>query len=774
MTGKVNSLQSSIDKEHQAIRIEVVRMLYESSARSLIVSILVAAALMFCVYGLVSNSSLWLWGIVLLVTYNIRYAICILYHRQEEQEQYLHAGAWLTRFRLSTGACGIAWGLAGLLFYQQSAGSINQTIVLIVLIGVTGGAIVTYSIDSITTKLFTGGLLSLTLPSFFFPITSFSLILVLMILLYIFYVSISGATLAQKLRENMLMRITALRQENEIKAFAERKKLHVDLTPMGVIEWDTDFNVISWNKSAENIFHYSAEEAMNINMNTITPLDKQKELTNIMSQLFEQGGTQHYSDEGLRHDGKVIYCEWVYTVLKDNDNKIIGLASLVQDKSAFKKNQDDINFLAYYDLLTNLPNRRLLMNKLEQSIIRTKRSKSHGCVLFIDLDNFKNLNDLHGHQVGDLLLKEVAHRLQKAVREEDITSRFAGDEFVIILENLGVKLNDAMVATQAVVNKVMCAMNEVYLLGEHEHRTSSSVGICMFEGSELTPDEVLKRADIAMFQAKKAGRNGMQFFNVDLQPKLELRASLASDLRGAELNVDLIPYYQAQVNHEHQVIGAELLLRWIHPSHGFIPPDDFIPIAEESRLINSIGKSVLRHACKQIKIWEAKDKTKNLRLSINISARHFGQNNFVDEVKEALSDSGCSPHLLRLELTESLMQKNIEDLSHKMHQLKRMGVSLSLDDFGTGYSSLSSLKKFPLDELKIDRSFVNDISSNKNDVIIIEMIIEISKKLGMEVIAEGVETIEQETFLREAGCLLYQGYKYGRPVPLDEFQQQLG
>jgi diguanylate cyclase (GGDEF)-like protein/PAS domain S-box-containing protein len=766
-----NFLHLPVDKEQDAIRIEVVRMLYESSTRSLIVSTLVAASLIFCEFNFVPLNSLLFWGGIFLTTYLIRYAICINYHRQ--QEQHLNTELWLTRFRISTTACGMTWGLSSLLFYQQSIDTIHQPIVFVILIGVSGGAIITYSIDSITAKLFAGGVLVFTLPTLLFPVTPLSLILGLMILIYIFYISISGAALTQKLRENMLMRITAHKQEKKIKILAERQKLHIDLTPMGVIEWDINFNVISWNKSAESIFRYSFEEAMNINMNTITPLDKQEGLTKIISKLFKDGGTQHYSDESLRRDGKIIYCEWIYTILTDNNNKVIGLASLVQDKSTFKKNQDEINFLAYYDLLTNLPNRRLLMNKLEQSIITTKRSNSYGCVLFIDLDNFKNLNDLHGHQVGDLLLKEVAYRLKKVVREEDITSRFAGDEFVIILEKLGEELNDAMVATRLVVNKILSEMNRVYLLGEHEHRTSSSVGISMFKGSDLSPDEVLKRADIAMFQAKKAGRNGMQFFNVDLQPKLELKASLASDLRGAELNVDLIPYYQAQVDQQHNVIGAELLLRWIHPKYGFIPPDQFIPIAEESRLINSIGKSILRHACQQIRLWESKEETNNLRLSINISARHFGQSNFVDEVKEALNESKCSPHLLRFELTESLMQQDIENLAYKMRLLKNMGVSLSLDDFGTGYSSLSSLRSFPLDELKIDRSFVKAISSNKSDAIIIEMIIEISKKLGMEVIAEGIETIEQESFLRDVGCLFYQGYRFGRPVPLDEFEQAL-
>jgi len=358
------------------------------------------------------------------------------------------------------------------------------------------------------------------------------------------------------------------------------------------------------------------------------------------------------------------------------------------------------------------------------------------------------------------------------VREKDTISRFGGDEFVLILQDLGSEQSQAIATSRLVVNKIINTINNPYTLEQCEYRTSSSIGICLFLGEELTISEILKRADIAMFQTKQAGRNGMQFFDESLLPKIEFRASLESDLLGAVFNDELLPYYQFQLDQQ-QVIGAELLLRWRHPRHGMISPAEFIPIAEESNLINTIGHSVLQHACWQIHEWQAHESTRHLRLSVNISARQFSQVNFVDQVTTALKDFNCPASLLRLELTESLMLKSVEDLANKMHLLKDIGVSLSLDDFGTGYSSLSVLRRFPLDELKIDRSFVSNMLANRDDTVIIQTIIAMGKNLNLEVIAEGVETAEQVAFLRESGCLNYQGYLYGRPMPIADFEEQL-
>jgi diguanylate cyclase (GGDEF)-like protein/PAS domain S-box-containing protein len=764
------SLTTTEPDEHSALRMEIVQMLYSGNSRSMIVSMIVAATLIYVEMGMVKDQILWGWAIVFIMAYTARYVLTLIYH--QNQNKHEHSKLWLRLFRIATAGCGIAWGLAGNQFYHGT-NSTDQAFIIIILLGVSGGAIINYAIDSITASLFSGGLYLFALPTFLSQTDTLSIAISAMFTIYIIYVWISSSSVAKKMHENILMRITADKQEQKIKALAERQKLHVDLTPMGVIEWDANLRVISWNSAAERIFHYSADKAIQMHVSKITPIEEQDNVLELMHHFFEDGSTQCFQTRNLRQDGKIIFCEWTYTALKDKNGNVIGLATLVQDKTLFKKNQDDIQQLVNYDLLTNLPNRRLLMDRLEHALIASKRSKLFGATLFVDLDKFKDLNELHGHQVGDLLLQEVAHRLKKIIREEDTLARFSGDEFVIVLEDLDETSKEAMRISSTIVDKIISGINQVYILGEHEHRITVSIGVCLFLGKELPADEILKRADIAMNQVKKAGQNGMQFFNESLQPELELRAQLNSDLHGAVFNIELIPYYQAQVNQNHEVIGAELLLRWNHPKYGFISPAEFIPIAEESNLINSIGLSILRHACQQIAAWQRNQSTRHLRLSINISARHFEHINFVDDVKQALADASCPPHLLRLELTESLMQANINELAHKMKRLKTMGVSLSLDDFGTGYSSLSALRNFPIDELKIDRSFVINMLKNDSEASIVEMIIAIGKKLGMEVIAEGIETVEQEIFLRNAGCLNYQGYKFGRPVPIDEFQQQL-
>ena len=769
-SNKDNTASYLQPQQFQALRAEIVQMLYESNTRSLVVSVLVAAILVYIETNVIEITVIWFWSTLFLFAYGSRYMLTIVYFRRLAAIQDFTR--WLVYFRIATALCGLTWGMAGYLFYF-TANLEYQAFLIFVLVGVSGGAIFVYSIDPLCSYLFVTGLYLMTLPSFLIPASNFSMAMALMLALYIIYVSITGASLARKLRENILLRITANLNKQEINALAQRQRLHLDLTPMGVIEWDSDFRVTSWNAAAEQIFGYPGKVAMHKHINFIVPLSGQDNVVAMMREFFKDGVVKSTQGEYLRSDGKVIYCEWIFTPLKDTTGSIIGLASLVQDKTEFKKNQEEIQFLAYYDLLTNLPNRRLLMDRMKQALIASKRSRSYGAVLFMDLDNFKNLNDMQGHATGDLLLQKVTERLKQTVREKDTISRFGGDEFVLLLENLGSEQSQASDASRLLANKVINAINKPFNFKHHEYRTSASIGICLFLGETLGVSEILKRADIAMFQAKKAGRSGMQFYDESLQPRLEFRASLESDLRGAKFNVELLPYYQIQVNHQKHVTGAELLLRWKHPKHGMISPDEFIPIAEESNLINIIGQSILLHACRQIQTWQDQERTRHLKLSVNISARQFNQDDFVDQVTNALKESGCPPSHLRLELTETLMLGSIDALVNKMLQLKNLGVSLSLDDFGTGYSSLSVLRRFPLDELKLDRSFVANMLHNMDDATIIKTIILMGNNLGMEVIAEGVETAEQATFLRDAGCLNYQGYLYGRPLPVDEFEKQL-
>lgn len=426
-----------------------------------------------------------------------------------------------------------------------------------------------------------------------------------------------------------------------------------------------------------------------------------------------------------------------------------------------KKLELEIRNVAFYDPLTKLPNRRLLFERLQQAITQSTRRKTYGAILFLDLDKFKVLNDTRGHDVGDLLLIEVAQRLQACVREEDTVARLGGDEFVVMLENLGNNANYAAARARKVGLKVLDALSQPYLLKGREFRSSSSIGISLFINRQETPSDLLKRSDTAMYQAKNGGRNTLRFFDPAMQKVLDGRLRFEKEIRLAIVNREYRLCYQLQVDSRRQPIGAEALLRWEHPQRGLLLPKQFMPLAEESGLSEAIGLWVLETACMQLQVWQSQPQTRDLTLAINICSRQFHHPEFVSHVQAIIDASGIDPTKLKIELTEKLVQKDMRLAIDKMHPLKSMGVKFSLDDFGIGHSSLRILKKLPLDQLKIDLSLVRDLTSDARTAAIVRAIIDISKTLGYEVVAEGVETEEQFDYLSRNGCLAFQGYLFG-------------
>jgi diguanylate cyclase (GGDEF)-like protein len=394
-------------------------------------------------------------------------------------------------------------------------------------------------------------------------------------------------------------------------------------------------------------------------------------------------------------------------------------------------------------------------------------------VLFIDLDHFKTLNNAKGHKIGDLLLIKAAGRLMTCVREGDTVGRFGGDDFGILLTNLSDDPVQAAAQTRAVAEKILTAVSQPYSLDIYEYHGSASIGISLFRNQETTVDEQLQRADTAMYQAKDGGRNKLCFYDSHIQLALLDRTALEEDLRGALMGNQFRPYYQVQVDHHGGILGAEVLIRWQHPQRGLLPPADFIPLAEETGLIVKIGDWILKAACAQLKVWEADPLRCEITLAVNVSAGQYHQPDFVEQVLLTLERHALHPAHLKLELTESLVLDNIDDTIAKMQALKTAGVRFSMDDFGTGYSSLSYLTQLPLDQLKIDQSFVHNIGIKATDAVIAQTIIGMGRSLGMEVIAEGVETEEQRAFLERNSCYLYQGYLFGRPVPIEEFEARL-
>jgi diguanylate cyclase (GGDEF)-like protein len=433
--------------------------------------------------------------------------------------------------------------------------------------------------------------------------------------------------------------------------------------------------------------------------------------------------------------------------------------------------ENEIKQLSFYDPLTGLPNRRLLLDRLHQAFAFSTRSGREGALLLINLDNFKGINDASGHDIGDLLLRQTAHRLESCMRKSDTVARVGGDEFVIMLEDLSEQSIEAAAQAEAVGNKIVATLSQPYHLATHEYHSTSCIGVTMFSDHRQSQEELLKRADIAMYQAKKAGRNNLRFFDPKTQDIINTRAALESELRKALANREFQLYYQIQVDDSHRPLGAEALIRWLHPERGLVSPAQFIPLAEETGLILPIGQWVLETACTQIKAWEQDALTRDLVLAVNVSAKQFYQADFVTQVKAVVQRHDINPSLLKLELTESMLLGNIEDTIAGMNTLKEIGVQFSLDDFGTGYSSLQYLKRLPFDQLKIDYSFVRNLAADSRDKAIVRTIIVLAQSLNMDVIAEGVETENQRQLLMVMGCTHYQGYLFGKPVPIEQFEE---
>jgi diguanylate cyclase (GGDEF)-like protein/PAS domain S-box-containing protein len=449
------------------------------------------------------------------------------------------------------------------------------------------------------------------------------------------------------------------------------------------------------------------------------------------------------------------------------------LFSIIHDITERRQLEAQMHDLAFYDPLTKLPNRRLLIDRLHMALAACARSKRHGSLMFLDLDHFKVLNDLHGHDIGDQLLVEVANRILACIREQDSAARFGGDEFVVMLEGLSDNLVEAVAQADSVAEKIRHALAQPYSLKREidviSHHSSSSIGMTVFCDQEVNLEQLLKWTDMAMYYAKSAGRNTIRFFDPDMQNTIESRAALEADLHMALEGKQFQLAYQIQVDCNGKPQGAEVLLRWHHPQRGMVSPGQFIPLAEDTGLIVTIGEWVLESVCAQIALWKGRE----LVIAVNVSAKQFRQAEFVSQVIKTVLKYDISPSLIKLELTESLVLENVDDAIAKMKVLKDFGVSFSMDDFGTGYSSLSYLKKLPLDQIKIDQSFVRDITMDKTDLVMVKTIVDLGVNFEMDVIAEGVETREQLQLLQQCGCQRFQGYLFSKPVPVEQFEALL-
>ena len=547
--------------------------------------------------------------------------------------------------------------------------------------------------------------------------------------------------------------------------FDNLQDVYLEISPNG--------KIIEISPSISSFTNYGREDVLNKNIEKIFP--KLERRDNFLHQLKTEDRVIDFQLYLQDKDGTLIPCSLNASFQTGNNPAENIICATLRDVTDRKLAEARIEHLAYYDALTELPNRRLLLNRLEQNIARARRFGHYGTMLFLDLDRFKNINDSLGHPVGDTLLKEVANRLVHDLRAEDTVSRLGGDEFVVLLSDLGRDSVNAAAMAQQKAENIKIRLAKKFEIDGHDLHITPSIGVAMFPSSdnkEESGDDILRYADTAMYRAKDDGRDAIRFFLPSMQAAADSRLAIEKELRHALVRGELSLFFQPQVNSKGEILGAETLARWQHPEKGFISPAVFIPIAEATGLILPIGEWVLQTACEQLKSWSDSGLTIN-HLAVNVSPRQFRQPNFVSQVQSIIEQTGADPTKLGLEITEGMVIDNILDTIEKMEALKMLGIELSIDDFGTGYSSLTYLKKMPLDILKIDQSFVRDIDTDSNDAAIVETIISMANHLNLKVIAEGVETEAELNFLEEKGCPLYQGYFFSKPVPNDQFIELL-
>ncbi len=536
-----------------------------------------------------------------------------------------------------------------------------------------------------------------------------------------------------------------------------------------IVITDRDANILRVNPAYSRITGYAPEEVIGKNQCILNSGHHEPAFYKTLWQQLKQTGTWQGEIWNRRKNGE-IYPQWeTITGVRDEAGEITHFVGILQDITERKLAESEIVRLAFYDTLTELPNRRLLLDRLEHELHSAERREECGALLFIDLDHFKTLNDSLGHAIGDELLIQVASRLKDSVRDGDTAARHGGDEFVVLLSGLGENLQIATENTLTVVSKIQSELSRSYSLLGFEHQITPSIGIAIFPHDSDNRDDLLKYADTAMYRAKAAGRNTVCFYQPDMQKIAKYRHDMEMDLRQVFTRRELHLYYQPQLDSNGVMKGMEALLRWQHPSRGLLAPDEFISIAEETGMILPIGEWVLREACRYMKTWLDDQATERaLIMAVNVSPKQFRQTGFVPMVSSIIQETGLPYGNLMLEITEGVVVENITDTIEKMEALKTLGIRISIDDFGTGYSSLYYLKRLPLDQLKIAGVFVKDITTDPADAVIVETIVAMAQHLNLEVIAEGVEQLAELDFLRTKGCKLFQGYYFSKPLPAEE------
>jgi len=747
---------------------EQTRLLYAGAKLPVIISVAGGALLCWSLRTIINQTILIAWFSALSTLSIIRLSLIFSFNRANpEQKTSKH---WYRRFLIYTYAAAIIWGSASFFLFPEQNHS-HQIMFFIILL-----AIATTAASSLSPSLpVVGGFLSLLI----IPLTikmmlsdsSESLFNGSLLLVFWVVIILSAVKINDNIRENIRLHLQSVAREKKLRISKEQYRQVFNNIPLGIFHYDTEGVIADCNVKFINILNTSRDQAVGLKMPAM--LKDQTMLTAINDSLTK--GKGYYEGDYTSITGHTtIPIRAFFKGIKPSGKTITGGVGIVEDFTEKKKSELAIQYHASYDPLTGLPNRRLLHDRLSNEIARAMRRGHYGALLFIDLDNFKTINDSLGHSVGDELLKVVAKRITKCIRKEDTAARMGGDEFIIIITELDVTIGLAAYKVRGIAENIKLSLSAACQIDGHDLYITPSIGVTIFPKEDKEVDDILKQADSAMYRAKTSGRNTIRFFLPHMQKAADKRLQLNVELKKGLEKKQFSLYYQPQVNLSGALVGAEALIRWHHPERGIVPPDTFIKTAEETGLMPDIGQWVLREACLHIKQWTETGQLKDSQtISINISGKEIAAPGYVDMVIRILEETETDPEHLGIELTESSLISISKDIVEKIETLRQMGITFSVDDFGTGYSSLSYLKSLPLNTLKIDRIFINDIKDSSQDVVLVDTIILMAHNLGLKVVAEGVETEQQLLYLSNKGCVIYQGFYFSKPVPVPIFIKML-
>lgn len=789
--GRVENRQS--EASYREVRAQQVALLFRQLPAALTATLLIAFIVVGVTWPVADATILLSWLIVVCALSGHRFLLWRRFVADAPGADQMDP--WARSFFVGTLLSGIVWGAGSVLLVGDDL--IHQFFFGLLIAGLAAGGVSTLSsYRGVYAAFLLPGMVPLAVRMGLYLDPVHIAMASMMLLFVVLMLGISArihATITESLRlrfrnlglvdtlsatkENLEVANTALRREigahrkaQEFLMKSEQKlRLHAHQAALAFVEWDLSFRVVEWNPAAERIFGYSRQEALGRHAASLIAGERSCDtVATLWKRLLVDKHGAKVTIENRTRDGRNIVCEWYYTPLVDAQDTVLSVMTLAQDVTANHRAQERLNYLAYHDSLTGLPNRSLYNDRLSQAMIEARRQGRFVGVMMLDVDHFKIVNDTMGHEAGDELLRDIGKRLSVCIRDSDTVARFGGDEFGLALADMA-DPRDAIYVAQ----KILDSFAPPFFVAGREFFVGPSIGITIYPVDNDNLEGLVQNADSAMYHAKAQGRNNFQFYSTELTTRAQSRLDMETNLRRALERREFLLHYQPKFSLKTgEMTGVEALIRWQHPELGMVPPLDFIGIAEDSGLILPIGEWVLRAACQQVKRWNDEGLAK-VKLAVNLSTRQFRHSRLKETLASALSETGFDPRYLEFEITESVLMENSAAVSEVLAELKELGISISVDDFGTGYSSLSYLKRFPIDALKIDRTFVRDVPADHDDAAIVRAIIAMSRSLRMKVIAEGVETEEQKSFLRAEGCDEIQGYLSGGPMPPEDFPKRL-